>query len=117
MKKLIWILICLAAGSAIWPISYHTLWAMRTNFIEEYRELKIDCERVAEMDVTASMESNPDVALSEHIVLAQADYCVELLTGMKAYKQAIFNRSLGFGIVLVLSRLPAAGGPVAHRHR
>ena len=105
MKKVIWIVACLAAGGAIWPISYHVLWAMRTNFIGEYRELKTDCERVAEVVVTADMENNPEVAFSAYPTLSETDYCVDLLTGMKTYKQAIFNRSFGFGIVLFIGLL------------
>jgi hypothetical protein len=104
-KKALWVVICFVAGGVVWPASYVALWAMRSNFLGEYTELKKDCERVSGRAIEPALEGSPETALVAEPSMAGIDYCSDLFQGLRAYREAIFNRSLGFGIVVFLGLL------------
>ncbi len=104
-KKLLWVVLCLAVGVVLAPASYFALWSMRANFLGEYETLKADCERVWEKRITAQMEDDALETLATIESSQKTDYCTDLFTGLAAYRAAILNRSIGFGVVIFIGLL------------
>ncbi len=104
-KKILWAVICLAVGAAIAPASYLALWAMRSNFLGEYQTLRADCERVWERSITAQMEEDALETAATIETFQRSDYCTDFFQGLAAYRLAILNRSIGFGVVVFIGLL------------
>jgi len=105
MRSALWVAGCLVVGALVCPASYLALWAMRANFLGTYDELRTDCERVSEMTITDQMEGDGAAALAAHPSLAASDYCKDLLEALDGYRQAVFTRSVGFGVVVFIGLL------------
>lgn len=102
VQTTLWLVACLAAGGLVIPSSYLSLWAMRSSFIGGYQEFKADCERSSGQEISADMEVDAATILASRPKLKADVNCDEFLGGVAVYREAIFNRSIGFGVVVFI---------------